>query len=450
MSVVTSFEETGPCRKKLTIEVPAAAVKAELDRVVGNFRKEVKMPGFRNGKVPVSLIKKRFESAIRQEVVERLVPRYWHQAKAEKNLDVLTQPRFEELDELEPGKPITLVATVETRPEIELGKLDDFDLPSGETEVTDGDVDEALNDLRRHHATWTPVDRAAGQGDLVSGHMVSLGGDETTKDDAGDENAEEESAAEPQPINVELGAEGVDEELTLALTGRSAGQSSEYTGKAGDEEQAYRIDILAVKEQELPELDDEFAKRFGPETVDELRQGVSADLQRRKERELRSQRERALLEQLRQRYPLELPEGVVEQESERMLHEYAERLHAQGVDVETADLNWEAMAESLKPEAERRVHDQLLLDAVSAAEGLRLDESEFERFLAVAASQQKLSSLALRQKLSESGRLEPLRAQMLRERTVRFLLGEDADEEAEAGEETEAAEEAATDSENGT
>ena len=116
-----------------------------------------------------------------------------------------------------------------------------------------------------------------------------------------------------------------------------------------------------------------------------------------------------------------------------MLQDYAEQLHSQGVDLDQAEIDWAALGDQLKPGAERRVHEQLLLDAVAKDENIRLDENEFERFLAAAAQQQQQSSLMLRQQLSENGRLEPLRAQMLRAQTVRFLLGDPAPGDTEAG-----------------
>lgn len=410
MSVVTSLEETGPCRKKVTIEVPVEAVEAEMGRVVGSFRKKINLPGFRRGKVPVSVVKRRFAEDIRQEVLDRLLPRYWRQAEAEKNLDPLAPPRVEELDlDLDLGKPMTVVASVETRPAIELGDYRDFDLPEEETEPGESEIEEALADLKRQHAEWIPVERAAGHGDMVTGRLTEVtGGEEKPAD---------------KPIQVELGAAGVDEGLTLALTDRRAGQTVEHRQEGEEGERDFSIEILAVKEQELPDLDDELASRFGLETADKLTEAVVANLRQGKERGRMMKRERSMLEQLRQRHPFELPAGVIERETDEII---ADHLRSQGIDPEQANLDWESLTASVKPEAERRVHDRLLLDAISAAESLRLDESDFERLLSSIAAQQNQSSLALRQQLAENGRLEPLRAQMLRQQTVRFLLGEES------------------------
>ncbi len=420
MSVVVAFEDVGPWRKKLTIEVPAPAVEAEMGRVVNKYRQSMQLPGFRKGKVPASLVRQRFRQEIENEVLERLVPRYWRQAQAEKDLDPLLPPQIEQ-PELEAGQALRVVASVETRPDIELGSLEDFELPQGSSEPTPEDVEDALTDLRRHHAQWIPVERAAGRGDLAVGKIRDLS----------------EDGAEAHPLHLELGGEGADEELTLALTGLAAGQGTEVRRTVGEGEEAaehrFQVDVEAVKEQELPEIDDAFAERVGKlASVEELRQAMASNLRASKQRDLRQRRESAMLEQLRQRHPLELPQGVVQHEAEQLLQEYAEGLASRGVDVENAEIDWEALAGQVRPQAERRVHDRLLLDAVSEARQLRLDETEFEQFLAGLAAHQKVSSLSLRQKLSDSGRLESLRADLLRQRTVRHLLGEDISPESES------------------
>lgn len=422
MSVVTSLEDVGPCRKKLTIEIPGPAVEAEIGRVVDGYRRQVVLPGFRKGKVPTSLVRKRFKEDIEHEVADRLVPRYWHQAQAEKNLDPLLPPKVEDL-EIEAGKPMSFTAIVEIRPELEIGEVDDFNLPQGESEPTEDEKDDALRNLRQRHATWKPVERGAAQGDMVIGLMHRV---DTPSD-------EDEDAPAPEPLHVELGAQGVEEELTLALTGLTAGQSTEYKRSHEHEgethEHTFRIEVEEVQEADLPELDDELAERFGFDSATELESGVTDNLRSNKERDLRGQREKSLLEQLRERYPLELPQGVVEHESEQMLQETMSRIAGQGVDVDKVGIDWQKMIGDMKPQAEQRVHDRLVLDAIAKHLEIRLDESEFERFLTMAAAERKMSSQVLRQQLSENGRLEPLRQQLMREQTVRRLLGEDTDEE---------------------
>lgn len=417
MSVVIAFEEAGPWRKRLTIEVPAPAVEAETGRVVKDLGRSVQLPGFRKGKVPASLIQRRFSDEVERRVTERLIPRYWHQAEAEKSLDALTQPQVEDV-KFEPGQSMTFVAVVETRPEIELKNVDDFTLPEDEVEPSDDEVVQALGDLRRQDAVWRSVERPAATGDLVLGQVFEISGDDA-----------DEPGRDPQPMRVEIGGDGVDEELSLALTGLVAGRSTPFRRRAGEGPEAadkeYRIEVSDVRERELPELHDELAVKMGFADVAALREAVTQRLRQAKENQLRARREQALLEQLRSRHPLELPQGVVDQEVDRLLHDQAHRLSAQGVDLEKAPIDWESMATQLRPEAQKRVHDRLLLDAVAKSKEIRLDEQEFERVLAGIAREQKKSSLAVRQELDAAGRLPLLRAQMLERQTLRHLLGTD-------------------------
>lgn len=428
MSVVIQFEDAGPWRKRLTIEVPAPAVEAETGRVIKQLGQSINLPGFRKGKIPASIIRKRFSSEVERRVTEVLVPRYWNQAEAEKSLDALTQPQVEDV-RFEPGAPMTFVAVVETRPEIELRNVDDFTLPEGDVEPSADEVGQALADLRRRFATWKPVDRPAARGDVVKGEAVLVPEEEETGS---------EDAGEPgrQPLRIEIGAEGVDEELSLALTGLAPGQSSSFHRRTGEGPESrrteYRIEVSAVEEIELPELDDELATKLGAPDAAKLEEDVKARLRSLKQGELDKAQERALLEQLRERHPMELPQGVVDQEVERMLQDQASRLASQGVDLGRTPIDWEAMASQIRPEAQKRVHASLLLEAVAKAKGLKLDEAEFERLLSAIAREQKKSSLAVRQELDQSGRLALLRAQLLERQAVRHLLGRDAEPRAES------------------
>ncbi len=417
MSVVVSIEDVGPCRKQLKVEVPAPVVEAETQRVVGEFQRSARLPGFRKGKVPADLIKSKYQEDIEREVVERLLPRFWRQAEAEKELDPLLPPNVEEVD-FEPGEPLTFLASVEIRPQIELGDLQGFDLPEMEIEPSDDDMQRAIEDMKRAVAEWVDVDRVAAQGDLIVGDLVALVDD-----------AEEEP--EPQVVRFEVGDSQVWEELSLEVTGKSAGQSGEFERQQGEGEesqtQKFRITIDSVRERDLPEVDDELAAKLGKfESVAELEDDIRQRLSQAKEAERKQKRERALLDQLSERHPLELPTGVVDQEIEGMLREYAQSLAGSGVDLENAGMDWQAMAEQVRPQAERRVHARLLLDAVAEEKSVEVDEDEFERTLSAIARAQKTNTTAVRRELDRSGRLTALREQMRREKALKTLMGEES------------------------
>lgn len=428
MSVVVSLQDVGPCRKQVTVEVPAPAVEAEEQRVVKEYSSRARIPGFRAGKVPAKIVRQRFAEDIERDIVERLVPRYWHQAQAEASIDPLMPPEIEEVKERQPGGPLTFVAVVETRPQIELRNTRDFDLPDPSSEAGEMEIDDAVEDLRKRIADWVPVERAAARGDMVSAELTRLSG----------AHGEGEVPGETDTVSIEVGDERVWEELTLALSGLSAGQETTFTRRhehpAEEEgaapvvhEEKFKVRVQSVQERDLPTLDDDFAAKISPEfkTMAELREAIAKRLRQNKVEQRREQRERALLEQLRERHPLELPQGVVRREVESLVNDYAQSLAQRGVDVEKVQMDWNRVATDMMPLAERRVHARLLLDAIADAESLQVGEEEFERALAVLARAQNTSTPQLRRALDEDGRLASFRSQLRRDKTIRHLLGED-------------------------
>ncbi|HTG33359.1 MAG TPA: trigger factor [Thermoanaerobaculia bacterium] len=429
MSVVLSLEDVGPCRKQIKVEVPAPAVEAETQRVVRDYGQKVRLPGFRQGKVPSELVRRRFAKEIEEEVKERLLPRYWKQAQAESSLEPLLPPEVNEVSELQPGEPLTFVATVEIRPEVELRNIDSFDLPDPEVEPGTMEIEETIDNIRKQMSEWVTVDRPASRGDQLSLQVTTVGTPE---------HPEERT----DPVTVEVGDPQVWEELSLAVQGLAAGQETTFERRhehpAAEEggapevhEQKFRVKVDEVKERDLPPLDDAFATKVNPEfaTFEALREAVVGRLRQQKDEQRREARHQALLNQLRDRHPIDLPQGVVRREVEGMVQDYAENLSRRGVDVEKANIDWSRVGEEMAPMAEKRVHARLLLDAVADHRELAVTEEEFERTLAVLARAQGVSTPVLRRKLDEDGRLTSLRSQLRREKTIRTLLGEPDDDE---------------------
>ncbi|MFL6236617.1 MAG: trigger factor [Thermoanaerobaculia bacterium] len=428
MSVVLSLQDVGPCRKQLKVEVPAPAVEAETQRVVRDYGQKVRLPGFRQGKVPTELVRRRFAKEIDQEVKERLLPRYWRQAQAESSIEPLLPPEVDEVSEIQPGEPLTFTATVETRPEIALRDLDGFNLPDPEVDPGTMEIEETIENIRKQMSEWVAVDRPASRGDMVAVDVTTLGSPE---------HPEERTDS----IQVEVGDSQVWEELTLALQGMSAGQETTFErrhehppaeegGAPEVHEQQFRVKVNEVKERDLPPLDDAFAAKVSPEfqSFDAMREAVVGRLRQQKDEQRREARHQALLDQLRERHPIDLPQGVVRREVEGMVQDYAESLARRGVNVEKAPIDWNGVAGEMTPTAEKRVHARLLLDAVADERKIAVTEEEFERTLAMLARAQGVSTPVLRRKLDEDGRLTSLRSQLRREKTIRTLLGEPDEE----------------------
>lgn len=431
MSVVLSLEDVGPCRKQLKVEVPAPAVEAEMQRVIREFGQRARIPGFRKGKVPAELVRRRFANDIEQEVKDRLLPRYWKQAQAESSIEPLLPPEVEDVAELQAGEPLTFTATVETRPPIELGSLEGFDLPDPSVEPGTLEVEEAIEELRKQRSGWIKSDRPAALGDRVALDVTTL---------ASAEHPEEHT----DTIEIEVGSPQVWPELSSAVRGMSAGQEEAFVrrhehppaeegGAPEVHEQKYRVKVNEVQERDLVPLDDAFAAQVSPDlkSFEELREAVVRGQRREKEEQRREARHHALLDQLRDRHPIDLPQGVVRREQEGMIREQAESLARRGVDIEHAGIDWNRLAEDVRPMAEKRVQARLILDAIADARELSVTEEEFERTLAMLARAQGVTTPVLRKKLDEDGRLANLRSQLRREKTIRSLLGEP-----EAGAET--------------
>ena len=436
MSVVLSVQETGPCRKQLKVEIPASAVDAETAKVVREWGRKTRLPGFRKGHVPPAVVRHRFKQDIEREVVDRLLPAFWQQAKAESDLDPLAPPEVEDVGTLAEGKPLTFVATVEVRPPITLGDLDSFALPDPATEPTDEEVAEALDDLRRRVAAWRAVERPAARGDRVTAEIAEIGAGPSAEEGGG-EGGETAGAGEPQTVTLEIGDPAMWEEMSLAVTGLAAGQEGRFSRRPGEgdaaEPRSFRVKAVQVEERDLPPLDDALAARVAKyETLEALRGDVVGGLRLQKIEARRRARETALREQLRARYPLNLPRGVVQHEVEHLLRDYADQLARQGLDPKTSRIDWQDLGDRVRPDAERRVHDRLLLDAVAEREAIAVDDDELAAVVATLARAQGTNAGVLRSRFAEDGRLEALRVDLRRGRAVRRLLGEEAETPAPA------------------
>jgi trigger factor len=405
MSVVVSRQDVDSWHTELTIEVPQPAVEAETQRVLGDWRKKVKMPGFRQGKVPASVVRQRYAEEIGRDVVERLVGRYWQQAQAEAGIKPLLPPLIEDVDH-ELGTKLSFVAKVDVRPPIELRDFRTWELPELPVEPTEEEVDLALEDLQRSAGAWREVERPAGRGDRVVGEIEAEGSDDG-----------------PQRLRVEVGGEGVWEELTLALTGVVAGAETTFDhGEDGAPKTHYRVKVEQVQELEPATIDDELAKKLGVADAAALRDAIRHRIEHNKKDQRRQRREHTFLQRLVEEHPLEPSERLIESELRGMVEDYARELHGRGVDLERAELDWARIGDEMRPQAKRRIQIRLLLDAIVDAEDVEVPEDKLEATLASLAKGQGISAGHLRQHLARDGRLQRLRADLARQTALLSVL----------------------------
>ena len=438
MTVVVSKREVGLCRHEFDIEVPAGEVDAEYLRVARDYRRRARLDGFRKGKAPLDLIRQRFEESIGEDVSERLAPKYWQMAREEEDVHAMLPPSVGPV-EVVPGQPLRFTVTVDVEPEVDLDDGRIFELPEPETEPSEAEVDQVLEQLRLERSTWVPVDRSAARGDRVRGKVHRAAMEGADAQDAGEEQEHDDRGPATHDIDLELGDERVWPELTDNLTGLSAGQTATFERVEQEDnierQRRYDVELDEVLERKLPEVDDDWASGLAAsiESVDDLRENLRGQVRARKVEAAGQERTDALLEQLRERYPVDLPEAVVEREAFQMARSYANNLARQGVDLEQQQLPWEQMMEEIRPQAGKRAHASFLLDRIAREDAIEPTREDLERALEIMARARNTNRGKLRRELERDGGLEMLKIELRRDRTVQALLAANAPAEESGG-----------------
>lgn len=277
---IDSTEPSNPCQREIAVEIPAEVVKTETDTLVNRYQKLARIPGFRKGKVPASIVRQRFAEDIKNDVVEALVPRYFREEAKKQNLAPISQPRVTDLH-VQEGEPLRFKASFEILPEFKLAPYDDVRVSTIDTTVTDEDIETAVQNLRQQHATYSAVeeDRPLTDGDFA---VVSFKG--TPKEGEADAKP-----VEVDEIMVEIGGQNTIPEFTENLRGVKSGETRTFDVKYADDfsdkrlagkSMTYEVNVKGIKTKSVPELTDDFAKELGAElnTVDELRNRLQENM----------------------------------------------------------------------------------------------------------------------------------------------------------------------------
>jgi trigger factor len=396
------------------VTVPVDRVKAAEDRAVAEYGRRARLPGFRPGKAPVPVIRKRFGDAIKQYVVEEVIREGWEQARATEDLKPLTDPSVRNL-KFEEGKPVEFEVMVELRPELTLNRVGGFTVTRKVPPVTDEMVREQLDQLRESKAAWLPVEGEA----PVEGNMVRV-------EVAAIENGERKPA---QPYTIVIGQgqalPALEEQILRLKPGESAEVDLRYPEDHPDESrrgQTRRVHVTVheVKRQELPPLDDGFAKTVGDfEDLTALESAVKADLARTAEREADNQVRESLLEQVVAANNVEAPPSLVG----RALHAY---LHAYKVPHERE----EAFYGEFRPVAERQVKRELTLGTLAETNKLFATEAEIDQRIQAIAAARGVSAGEVYGQLEKAKRLGDLERGITEDKVFEFLRSQSTIEEA--------------------
>jgi trigger factor len=422
--------DKSPTEKQLTFEVPADVVEQEVAKVSANYSKSAKVPGFRQGKVPVKVVRQRFMEQILDDVAHQLIPRLVTDALIEHQLQPVAAPDVHDLH-LKEGEPMTFHAHFEVLPAIDPGTYTGIALKKPAAVLEVGAVDSTLEQLQQRAAKWTPVeDRAATTGDAllmdltrtVKGALIVIPGQESndTKPEL------------MQNVSVELGAAanppGFDDNLMGVRPGDQKSFTTEYPADYAMPELAgktvkYDAVIKAIRRKEVLPLDDNFAKEVSEfETLDALKEQVKKDLQHQAEHDADHAVRHDLLKTLSSRLTAAVPSVLVERETERRLEDLIRRLMDQGIDPMKADINWQEFRERQKAGAEESVRSTLVLDEIAKREKISATEEDVEAEIAKFAERSGHTPAAVRARLEKEDGLDRIAAGIQREKTMNFLL----------------------------
>jgi trigger factor len=383
--VKSAVETVSPTRAKLTVEVPFEELKPSLDAAYKKIAQQINVPGFRRGKVPAAVIDRQVgRGAVLDEAINEVLPQKYIEALQENNLEPLAQPDIE-VTRFEDNETLEFTAEVDVKPEIELPAYDGIEASVEDLTVTDDDVAEQVQALRERFGTLVDIERAAADGDFV------------TLDLKATQDGEVVDGAEVSGMSYKVGRGGMLDGLDEALAGMAAGEEKTFSSQlvGGDlvgEDVEVSVTVTAVQEQQLPEVDDEFAQLASEfDTADELTADVRERLGRGKRLEQASAARDAVLEKLLEQVNIPLPETMVTDELNARRENVEQQLMYAGLTMEKYLEDEGQTAEEFEADLERRVRDavtaQFVLDEVAKKEELGIDQAELSQHLVRRAQQ---------------------------------------------------------------
>jgi trigger factor len=406
------------CRRELELEIPAEQVTKASEKVAKEFMKVARVPGFRPGKAPISLIKRRFADEIKGEVLQTLVPETVEKAVAEQKLTPISQPQVDKL-EFHEGQPVKFRASFDVLPEFALANYKNLQIEMPEMTIGDEDVTKALGEMQQRAANFAPVEgRAVQNDDFV---QVKLHG----TPDGGGEPLQAES------VLCHIGAEETMEPFNENLRGANVGDHKDfdvsYPADYPDAKLAgklfhYAVDVLGIKTKKLPELNDEFAKDVSDAaTLDELKTKIRESLEHERDHRQKDLQREKIIGELVKLHDFPVPESLVEHQMDVRLERVVRSLAQQGVDPRAVNVDWVSLRRRQEDRAKDDVKAELIIDRIATDEKIDATEEELDHELEHMASHSGESAEAIRARLTKQGALDRMKAKLRSDKTIDWL-----------------------------
>ncbi len=444
----TSLERLDDCKAKITAEVPASAAKSNREQIVSAFAMQAKVPGFRPGKIPQSVIEKRYAKQIEEELKERLVRDALNDSAKKEDITIMGIVKIER-ELFEADGAFSLIAEVVLEPDVKIENYKEIPVDVPKAEITDEMVDESLKEIQKNLAEMVEVERAAATNDIVAFNYVAKIDDETK------ENFVEKQLSfftEYEGVEVELLEE--EENLREPLPGIAAA----VTGMKKDEEKGvdivfpedfgaedlagktitYAVTVAAVKERDLPEINDELATKLGTEDLADLktrvRQQNEQELEKSKTQIIQSQ----ILEHLDKKLEFDIPQHVLFNETQHQVNQMVQQGYQQGLQEEDIQENQDQLLSNAEQRAKANVKTNFILRQIAEAENLSVGDEELTQRLMMDASQQGVPVKKYFRQLQKDNQIEGIRNNILLSKTLEFLTSNATITEVDPPEENEA------------
>ena len=413
-------------KKSLDIEIPQEVVDGEITSIAQQFRRRARVPGFRPGKAPLGIVKNRYRDDILSEVFQSLLPKYFSDAAREQDLDIVHAPSYEDVD-YDNGEPLRFKAIFEVYPQLDVTNHTGIPVEEIPTEVSDAEIDEALERMLEEHAEMTPVeeDREIRTGDFVE--IAFAGSIEDAGEDAPDLSAEKALC--------EIGGETTLKEFTENLTGLKAGEEKAFDVTYKDDhpdknlagkKAHFTVQVESIKEKHRPELDDDFAQSLGDfDKLDDLKANVRRNLEQHRRHHADEKTHEAILRWLEDNNEFEVPDSLVENQLQIRLQRLMRDLSQQGINPQRLDVDWGKIRADQYEQAVRDVRGSLILEHLAKRKNIEVEEEEIEREIEAIAAQMGRPKENVREILKKNEGLDRIKGQ-IRNKKVLGMVQEQA------------------------
>ncbi len=414
-------EEISPIEKKLSIEVEGAQVSRELERAYGTLSRQVKIPGFRPGKVPRRILEQRFKEQVEDDVVQQLVQRAYVDAIREHKVEAVSQPQITNPTKVAAESPFSFEARVEVKPKVEPKDYEGLELTKSDLTISDERINERIESMRQRLARLEPVE----------GREVAQSGDWAQIDFTASIDGQPFPGSEAKDITVEITEGELVRGNVKQLEGVKVGETKEidYTFPEDYDEPStkgktakFAISLKGLKHQVTPEVNDDLAKELGGgENLEELKAKVRGQLEKSQKTELERKEREELFEKLVAKNPFEIPRAMTERATDSMLRGALRSLTQTGIDPRMLQLDFDKLREEMRPKAELEVKASILLDAIAEKHGITATDEDQEKKLEELAAESGLPLSQVRKQLKDSDAKEALAGRLREEKTIEFL-----------------------------